>query len=155
MKKLVFAAMIALALTPGWLSAQVTLGPQLNWGIDDADFGLGGRVEYVWPIDPGAFTIGSFDFFFPDVGDYWEININIGHTIPVKVEDISLYAGAGLNWAHVSLGNASDNKFGLNLLAGMKYLLASVMPYGELRVEAGGGKQVVFTAGVLFNIGAN
>ncbi|NNG16885.1 MAG: outer membrane beta-barrel protein [Gemmatimonadales bacterium] len=157
MRRQLLAALAALVFVPGMLAAQVTMAPQLNYGIDDADFGLGGRVEYVWPFDEGAFTIGSFDYFFPSSGDYWEVNINIGHRIPVEVEDLGIYAGAGLNWAHRSFENLAgnrdtDNRLGLNLLAGLKYYLTNVTPFGEIRVEAGGGKQVVFTGGVLFDI---
>ena len=152
----VFAA--ALALAPGSSSAQVNLGGQLSWGTDNAGLALGARLNWVWPWEPGTSMIGSFDYFFPDGFDLWEINVNLAHTIPVKIEDFGFYAGAGLNWAHFSnLGpfDRSDDDFGLNLLAGIKYLLPSVTPYGEVRLALGGSDRWVFTAGALFDIGVD
>ena len=158
MRRLLFTILASVIFAPGVASAQFTLGPQLNWGADSS-FGLGARAEYAWSFDPGTLTIGSFDYFFPKNGDWWEININIGHTIPVKTDPLGLYAGGGFNWAHVSFKNTagntiSDNKFGLNLLAGLKYFLTNVTPYAEIRVEIGGGKQVVFSGGALFHVGS-
>jgi len=152
----VFAA--ALALTPSSAFGQVDLGAQLSWGTDNAGIALGARLNWVWPWEPGTSMIGSFDYFFPDGFDLWEINVNLAHTIPLNLDDFGLYAGAGLNWGHFSnLGvlNRSDDKFGLNLLAGAKYFLPSVTPYGEVRVAIGGSEHWVFTAGVLFDIGTD
>jgi hypothetical protein len=156
MRRLLPAAFaLALVLAPSSLLAQVELGGQLSYGTDDAGLALGARLNWVWPWEPGTSTIASFDYFFPKDGfDLWEININLAHTIPVTVEDVDFYAGAGLNWAHFSWQDFSDDRFGLNLLAGFKYLLPSVTPYGEVRAELGGGKLWVFTGGVMFNIGA-
>ncbi len=158
MRKLLFVALMGAVFTPGALSAQLVLGPQLNWG-DDSDFGLGARAEYTWSFDPGTLTLGSFDYYFPKNGDWWEVNLNIGHKIPVELADLGLYAGAGLNWAHVSAPNSagqkvSDDKFGLNLLAGLKYYLTNLTPYGEIRVQVGGGQQVVLSGGVMFDVGS-
>jgi hypothetical protein len=63
-----------------------------------------------------------------------------------------------MNWAHFSSSgerNLSDDKFGLNLLGGIKYFLPSVTPYGEVRLALGGSEHWVFTAGVLFDIGTD
>ena len=149
-----FAA--ALALTPSSVFGQIDLGGQLSWGTDNAGLALGARLSWVWPWEPGTSMIGSFDYFFPDEFDLWEVNVNLAHSIPVNIEDFSLYAGAGLNWAHYSnlgLFDLSDDDFGLNLLAGIKYLLPSITPYGEVRLALGGSDNWVFTGGVLFDIG--
>jgi hypothetical protein len=156
MRRLLPAAFaVALWFAPSSLLAQVELGPQLSYGTDNAGLALGGRLIWVWPWEPGTSTIASFDYFFPD-GDFdlWEININLAHSIPVKIEDTEIYAGAGLNWAHFSWRDRNDDRFGLNLLAGFKYMLPSVTPYGEVRAELGGGEIWVFTGGVMFNVGA-
>lgn len=153
MRRLLLVGCLAgLFFAPTTLSAQWSLGGQFSWG-DDFDFAFGGRVIWDWPFEPGAFATGSFDLFFPKADvDYWEVNINIGQPIPIKSDTFKPYAGAGLNWAHISAGGTSDNRFGLNLLAGLRYMLPSVAPFGELRWELGGGKQFVITAGVMFNI---
>ncbi|MEE9132692.1 MAG: hypothetical protein V3U13_03955 [Gemmatimonadota bacterium] len=154
MRRLPLAGCLAvLVFAPSVLQAQWNVGGQLSWGTD-FDLAFGGRVAYEWPFEAHTETLASFDLFFPSEEnlDYWEININIGQPIPVKSDDLRPYAGAGLNWAHISNDRISTNKFGLNLLAGLKYLLPSVTPFGEIRVELGGGKQWVFTGGVMFNI---
>lgn len=157
MRRLLPAAVATtLALTPASGLAQVDLGAQLSWGTDNSGLAIGGRLHWVWPWEPGTAMMGSFDYFFPDDFDLWEVNINLAHTIPLQIEDIGLYAGAGFNWAHFSnLGTLlrSTDEFGLNLLAGLRYVLPSVTPYGEVRAEVGGGKIWVFTAGVLFDLG--
>lgn len=153
MKKLVLAAVFAiLAATPGDLLAQFDLGGTLNWGTK-SDLGLGVRGEYVWPFEQGTSSIASFDYFFPKAGSYWELNLNLAHTIPVTIKDIGLYAGAGLNWARIDPENReARNDFGMNLLGGIKYFLTSVKLIGEVRWELGGGDQVVFTGGVMFAV---
>ncbi|MGD8698291.1 MAG: hypothetical protein PVJ43_03310 [Gemmatimonadales bacterium] len=152
----VFAA--ALAVTPSSAFGQVDLGAQLSWGTDNAGLALGGRLNWVWPWEPSTSMIGSFDYFFPDGFDLWEINVNLAYSFPLDIEDFGLYGGAGMNWAHFSsLGerNLSDDKFGLNLLGGIKYFLPTVIPYGEVRVALGGAEHWVFTGGVLFDIGTD
>jgi opacity protein-like surface antigen len=152
MRRLLLLGSLALfALVPSTLSAQWSLGGQLNYGTD-FDFALGARVAWGWPFEPGAETVASFDLFFPsdDRVDYWEVNVNINQPLPIGTDQLNPYVGAGLNWAHVTVSGASDNRFGLNLLAGLKYATPSVTPFGEVRAELGGGKQWVFTGGVMF-----
>jgi hypothetical protein len=147
-----------LAFTPTTALAQVDLGAQLNWGTESAGLAIGGRLHWIWPWEPGTAMVSSFDYFLPDDFDLWEVNVNLAHTIPLQVEEVSLYAGAGFNWAHYSnLGpfDVSDNDYGLNLLAGVRYLLPSITPYGEVRVEVGGGERVIFTGGVMFDLGTD
>ena len=153
---LAFAA--ALAIVPSSVLGQVNLGGQVNWGTDNAGLALGARLSWVLPFETGTSMIGTFDYFFPDDFDLWEVNINLAHTFPVNIEDFGPYVGAGFNWAHLSnLGpfDRTDDRFGMNVLGGVKYFLSSVTPYGEVRAELGGGKRWVFTAGVLFDIGVD
>jgi len=159
MRRLMPAALAAtLSLVPAVGLAQVDLGTQLSWGTKNAGLALGGRLHWIWPWERGTAMVGSFDYFFPDEFDLWEVNINLAHTIPLQVENVGLYGGAGFNWAHysnVGTFDSSDDKYGLNILAGVKYLLASVTPYGEARVEISGGERWIFTAGVLFDLGVD
>ncbi len=152
MRRLLLSACLAvLVLLPGTLSAQWSLGGQLNYGTD-FDFALGARLAWGWSFEPGAETVASFDLFFPsdDAVDYFEVNININQPLPIKTDQLNPYVGAGLNWAHATISGASRDWFGLNLLAGLKYATPSVTPFGEVRAELGGGKQWVFTGGVMF-----
>lgn len=151
---------------PGGLNAQLSIAPQVSWG-DDVDFGLGGRVTLGLPIqDFPLEAIGSFDVFFPDDEgdvdlDYWEINLNAAYLFPIVTPTVTPYVGGGLNIAHASVSvpegfgglDGDDTELGLNLLGGVKFPLRNVTPYGELRIELGGGEQFVLTGGVAFNIG--
>jgi hypothetical protein len=155
-RMLLVAFAAALSLTPASALAQVDLGAQLSWGTDNAGLAIGGRLHWVWPWEPGTAMYASFDYFFPDEFDLWEVNVNLAQTVPLQIEDVDIYGGAGLNWAHFSnlgLLDRSDDEFGLNLLAGFRYLLPSITPYGEVRFEFGGGEIWVFTGGVMFDLG--
>lgn len=163
-------ALVCLGLTvgpAGDLAAQglkpVSLGGQVSWG-DEADFGIGGRIQAAFPETQFVF-IGSFDLFFPDdVGDvdidYWEVNGNLAyHFDLLGAPLIHPYIGAGLNFAHITAESVSldgpsidrsDDEFGLNLLGGTWIDLAAVRPFIEARVEIEGGEQFVITGGILF-----
>ncbi len=160
MRKLALVLTVPLlALSPSLARAQVDLGGQLSWA-DDADWGLGARVTVGLPVETIPLqAIGSFDFFFPDGPvDYWEINANIAYLIPVQSVVIVPYVGTGFNIAHVELDSGglvedvSDTDLGLNLLGGIRFT-GTAQPFVEVRVELGGGEQVVLTGGVTFNVG--
>lgn len=137
-------------------SRQVFFGPQLSWG-DDADIGIGGRVEGLLSNSHLMIT-GTFDWFFPDNDniDYWEINGNLAYRFDIRNSpNIHPYAGGGLNVAHVSVDgpndlNGSDTDLGLNLVGGSEFTAGGVKPFVELRVSIEGGDQFVITGGVLF-----
>jgi len=166
MKKLFTGACVALLiLTPATARAQVGLGGQLNWG-DDVDLGIGVRGTYTLPTTLPLEIIGTFDYFFPSVGvsgidlNYWELNANIVYLIPVSSNVVAPYAGTGLNFAHASVSateftdmSVSDTELGLNVLGGAKFNVGGFMPFGELRVELGGGEEVILTGGAMVPVG--
>ena len=139
----------------------VQFGVQGSYG-EDTDFGVGGRI--IGNIGQllgmqGIEAIGSFDYFFPDCGSvdcsYFEVNGNVVYRFPLQQAIFSPYVGGGLNVAHGSvdffgLGEASDTKFGFNLLGGAKFHIGIVQPFAEFRFEIEGGEQFVITGGVLF-----
>lgn len=158
-------AMLVLAADPAPASAQIGLAPQLSYG-DDFDFAVGGRLALRLPTQTALEITGAFDLFFPDADglDYWEINANINYLVTMVESLFVPYVGAGLNVAHIDLQREpvengfggvefSDTRYGANLLAGMRYVGAAVVPFAEVRFEVDGGEQVVFTGGVLFTIG--
>ena len=151
MRRLLLLGCLSVFLVPSALSAQWSLGGQLNYGTD-FDFAFGARLAWGWPFELGAETIASFDLFFPndDSVDYFEVNVNINQPLPFKTDKLNPYVGAGLNWAHATVSGANKDWFGLNLLGGLKYATPSVTPFGEIRAQLGGGKQWVFTGGVMF-----
>ncbi len=138
---------------------EVHVGGQLSYG-DDSDFGLGPRVVFDDPSLGEFRIVGTFDLFFPDSPsgtdvDYWEINGNGIYDFQLRNSPNTIpYVGAGLNIAHASVGsgvlNASDTQLGINLLGGFEFVVGSVRPFVELRVELEGGEQFVISGGVLF-----
>ncbi len=140
------------------LQAQVRFGGQLGYA-DDADFGIGARVQVGLPVERLAF-IGSFDWYFPSdvVGvdiNYWEINANVKYGIPINNALFGPYVGSGLNFAHASVSipgfpGVSDSDLGLNLMAGTSFNTGRYHPFAELRLEVGGGEQVILAGGLMF-----
>lgn len=115
---------------------------------DEADFGIGARVVAdLSPRRKGLSLVGSFDLFFPDNADYWELNANLTHDFASR--DFTPYAGAGLNLARFGGENGgSDSDLGLNLLGGLEF---RNNVFVELRTELGGGDQdFVLTGGLTF-----
>lgn len=147
-----------LAISVGAAHGQ-RFGAQVNWA-DDADLGLGARVEFPVALASegtlaGVFLIGSFDYFFPD-GDfnYFEFNGNLA--VPVSpTSSVNPYVGAGLNMARWSSdidtpgADASSTDLGLNALGGIRFGVGNFASYAEARLELGGGEQLVLTFGIL------
>lgn len=162
MGKTAFWAMVAMLCLAGVNQAnaqEVHVGGQLSYG-DDSDFGLGPRVVFDDPSLGEFRIVATFDIFFPDSPsgtdvDYWEINGNGIYDFQLRNSpNVIPYVGAGLNIAHASVGsgvlNASDTQLGINLLGGFEFIVGSVRPFVELRVELEGGEQLVVTGGILF-----
>ena len=161
MRKLLVGACLALfVLTPGALQAQIGIGGQLSIA-EEADVGIGVRGTLGLPSKVPLQVIGSFDYFFPGSEfDYWEINTNVVYLFPVPTPTVTPYAGGGLNFAYFSNidvfgteANFSSFDVGVNILGGAQFNVGPVTPYGELRIELGGGEQFVLTGGAIFSVG--
>lgn len=144
---------LAVHASPG--RAQIHVGPQLSLG-EESDLGIGGRVAVYDLGDSETFDnwegVGSVDVFFPgDDVSYWELNFNGIYNFPLgEGTPLFPYLGGGLNVARTSFEDAdADSDLGLNLLAGWKYRAESMTPFGEVRVELGGGEQLVVSGGIL------
>ncbi len=151
----------------------VGVGLQGDWGSDNADFGVGGRVivgleKYVKNLE----AVGSFDYFFPSVGEdfagreadpsYWEVNANGVYKLTIQGSSIRPYAGAGINIAHSSGGFGSDlgefgsldvasdssTKVGLNVLGGALFGRGKTKFFAEMKFEARSHGIFVFSAGL-------
>lgn len=156
----------AAAALPAVASAQTAnvkpfrFGAQVSYGLDVEAIGAGARVEYslasmVPSLNDFRF-VGSFDWFFPDGFDYFEINAGVATSFPMSGGAMVPYAGAGLGIARVSVdvpgfGSASSTETGLNIMGGLKFKpMGSLVPFVEARLELGGGEQLVLTGGILF-----
>jgi hypothetical protein len=133
-------------------------GGQVSWA-DDADLGLGARVEIPVALSSegilaGTYIIGSFDYFFIDCDECSYMEFNGNFAAPIGTSSLRPYVGAGLNMARSSVDvldeSISDTEMGLNLLGGIKFGLGSLSSYAEARMELGGGEQFVLTFGILF-----
>jgi hypothetical protein len=153
------AASSSAALAQGTVTSSgrsIQFGVQLSYA-DDAELGIGGRLRHslrsLFPRAPltGAFTA---DIFFPGNSvDYFELNYNVVYNFTLaSAPRVSPYVGGGLNFARISFGNANNTDLGLNIVGGANFRSAGarVMPFVEIRVEAGGGEQLVLTGGILF-----
>ena len=157
------AAMIAASSTVVQAQGTVTSssGPNMQFGVqlswaDDAELGVGGRIRHSWrSLFPRAPVTGQFsvDIFFPgnDI-DYLELNYNVVYNFtPASAPRLNPYLGGGLNFARVSVGNGNESDIGLNIVGGANFRTSSrVTPFVEIRLEAGGGEQLVLTGGILF-----
>ncbi len=136
----------------------IRFGAQVTYA-DDFDFGVGARVIYpalgkmvgVSGLEGSA----SFDWFFPSVGSYFEVNVNALYPVAIaSMPKLRPYVGAGLNVARysVDLGivSASSTDIGLNALAGARFSMGKFSTFAEAKLELSGGEQFAVTFGVLF-----
>jgi opacity protein-like surface antigen len=156
MRKLVTALAVTGALVAGVeeASAQVQIGAQVNIATD-TDLGIGARVLFgLDQLVVGMEGIASFDYFFPDGFDFWELNGNVVVPVPIT-ESFEPYLGGGLNLAFISSeldvpgDDDSDTEIGLNLVGGMKFATTNFRPFVEVRGTIAGAEQLVFTGGIL------
>jgi hypothetical protein len=139
-------------------AGQVKFGAALSWG-DDTDIGLGARLNF----GLGSVTTrnkiegrATFDFFFPDGFDYWQITGDGIYHIPTN-SSVEPYVGGGLGFARSSsdspspgLGGSSSDVF-LNLIGGLRFrALGNVRPFAEARFQLGDGSQLVLAGGIYF-----
>jgi len=157
MRKLVAAAGVVIAAFAFAPRAEAqAFGANLSWG-DDTDFGLGARVAF--PIggsvgQKGIKGLATFDYFFPDGFDFWEITGNGVYDISTS-GSASPYVGAGLTFARSSVSvsgfSASNSEVGLNLLGGARFApTGNVQPFVEARFQIRDGSQFVLSGGVYF-----
>jgi hypothetical protein len=166
MRKQLTAAMLVgvLGLAGTGLAAQaVRFAPQIDFGTNSENFGIGGRLDLGLAKTFGApiTGVGSFDYFFGTSGLHvWEINANLFYNFTVPKSNITPYAGGGLDLANYSAtacsgslcASGSSTQVGLNLGGGAKFKLphSKMTPYAEARVELRTAGAFVLTGGLLF-----
>ncbi len=131
-------------------------GVQVNFG-SDSKFGIGGRIRHslqgLFPAAPLS-GIASADVYFPGRGfTELALNYNVVYNFrPASAPKVTPYAGAGLNFSHITGNGLSDSQLGLNILGGMEFRSAgsSVTPFLELKVILDRGDQLVVTGGIKF-----
>jgi opacity protein-like surface antigen len=154
------------AALPAVVHAQVAaakplrLGPQATFITDGSTFGVGLRGEYSLATMVPSLTdfrfVGSFDYYFPDVGSSFELNAGVATSFTMPNAPVTPYAGAGLSIFHSSadlgppVGTVSSTDVGLNILGGVRFRpMGSALPYAEVRLRLGDGSAFIITAGAL------
>lgn len=159
MRKQLAAAVLVgvLSLAGGSLAAQgVRFGPQLDFGTNSLNLGIGGRLDLNLAQAFGAplTGVGSFDYFFGSNGFHlWEINANLFYNFKVPKSNITPYAGGGLDVAGSSCsGCVSSTEAALNLGGGLKFKLphSKMTPYVEAMLQLHSSTDLVLTGGILF-----
>lgn len=140
----------ALAGTAQAQTDRLHLGPRVSYQFDLKKFGVG--VQFGAPIARHLEFYPSFDYFFVDVGSFWNLNADLKYRF--ASESVKwLYVGSGLNIARSSVSTFHSTKAGVNLFAGAESLKGRVHPFGEFRVTAGNGSAVQMAGGLNFTLG--
>jgi opacity protein-like surface antigen len=156
MKKLLCAVALAAVLgVPASASAQLQAGPILAYHTDLEAVGVGAFLGIPIPSVEGLSIVPDFTWFFPDGGDYFEINGDVVYTFAVTPDSpVEPFAFAGLNIARVSpdFGN-SDTDVGLNLGGGVNFVAGSLNPFAGAKFEIQNETGFVIFGGLGFALG--
>jgi len=156
-------ALVGMLVMPGIAHAQLTVGPIAAFH-DDFDFGIGGYVGIPVPaLDENLSINPSFVYFFPEVGDFWELNGDVVYRFEVSDDTPVLpFAMAGLNIARfstpsVTVGGVtvggSNTELGLNLGGGIEFRAESLAPFVGAKFEIQDGSGFVVFGGIGFSVG--
>ena len=163
-RRLLLAA-VATVLTTSVAAAQAgrkeqgdrpLIGPHVEFATNDLDLGIGAQFSY--PIANRIDLYPTFDYYFPG-NDLTAFSIDgaVRYWPKLNMKNPGLYAGAGLNWSHVSFnppgpGSASNSEIGLSLVGGWMFKQVSWLPFGQIRVVIGNADRVEFGGGVNFKL---
>ena len=163
-RRLLLAA-VATVLTTSVAAAQAgrkeqgdrpLIGPHVEFATNDLDLGIGAQFSY--PIANRIDIYPTFDYYFPG-NDLTAFSIDgaVRYWPKLNMKNPGLYAGAGLNWSHVSFnppgpGSASNSEIGLSLVGGWMFKQVSWLPFGQIRVVIGNADRVEFGGGVNFKL---
>ncbi|RKZ15498.1 hypothetical protein DRQ53_08845 [bacterium] len=141
-------------------AAALNFGGQLVYG-DDADVGIGGRLEVPTPdLHEDTRLEADFNWYFPEDppgGDtsFWEINLNWLSNVGDPTGEARFHIGGGLNLARASVdfdggGDDSSTDLGVNFLGGAVVPVGVLDLLAEVRITIGGSEQYTIGVGVLF-----
>ncbi len=175
MKKITFIT--ALLLGTLFSQAQIKLGGKVTYGSDIESIGIGAKGLY--EIDDEWDVSGELVYFFGEdesrgggvevESNLFTINADAHYNFDINVDQLGVYALGGLNIAFweattstpsiPSLGvpggesEVDGSEVGLNLGGGAIYeLQENISLFSELKFVVGDFDQVVFSAGVLFDL---
>lgn len=139
---LVTAALLAAPVT---VSGQTTIGPVLAYE-NDANFGIGASLGTALnDLGNGFGLLADFLIFFPEAGDYLELNGNVTYDFPLEDSSAVPFILGGLNLARASTDlGGSNTSLGLNLGGGIDFDLGNFRPTAGIRAQLEGGDGLVF-----------
>jgi hypothetical protein len=162
MRKLLSAvALVGMLAVPGSAEAQAqTVIGGVGAYYDDLEaFGIGAYVAIPVPqVYDGLSINPNFVFFFPDNGDYWELNGDVVLSFPLEDDSpIIPFALGGISIGRSSFDafgvSASDTDIGLNLGGGVVFPLETVRPVAGAKFEIRDNTGFVIFGGVGFPVG--
>ena len=142
--------------------AQVAIGPELSVA-EDVDVGIGAIIEApLASLHQNLEFAGRFTIYFPDFGNYWEIDGDVRYVFPLEGENNLLpYVLAGLAIGDYSFdyegpgggGTASDTEVGLRIGGGLKVPFGRMIPFAELGLGVGDIPDFSLRLGATFPLG--
>jgi hypothetical protein len=159
MRKLLWSvALVGMLAAPTAVQAQLEAGPILAYYDDLEAIGVGAFIAIPVPqLAEGFAIVPDFTWYFPDGGDYFEINGDLAYFFPVAADSpVEPFAFAGLNIARFSpdLGD-SNTEVGLNLGGGVQFAAGSINPFAGAKFAIQDNTGFVIFGGLGFPIGGN
>lgn len=152
---LALGAFAVFAVAPHAARAQATLGPVLAYH-NTADFGIGASLSTsIAALDPAFGLQADFVYYFPNAGNYWELNGNLTYDFPLAESTAVPFVLAGLNIAHASALGLGDTQLGLNVGGGIAFDLGTFRPSVSAKFEIDGGDEFVLWATLPFALGGS
>ena len=144
------------------VQGQIALGPEISVA-EDVDLGIGAVIEApLTTIYEQLEFAGRFTLYFPDGGDYWELNGDVRYLFPLEGENALLpYALAGIALGHSSWdyegpgegGSGSDTEIALRIGGGFKVPMDRMTPFAELGLGIGDLPDFTLRGGLTFPVG--
>ncbi len=131
-------------------SGQTHFGPRLSYQFDLEKFGLG--AQFSAPLAQSLEFYPSFDYYFVDVGSFWNVNADLKYRMPAESAGW-LYLGAGLNIARASFNGNGSTDAGVNAFVGAESRAGRVHPFAEFRFTSNNGSTGQISVGLNFTMG--
>jgi len=151
-------ALVGMLAVPGVVHAQAVsvVGGMLAYHTDLEAVGVGAYFSLpLSSIDENLSLKPDFVFYFPDGGDYWELNGDAVYRFDLaNNQAIIPFALGGISIAHASsdLGG-SNTDVGLNLGGGIIFPLESIRPAVGAKFEIQDNTNFVIFGGIGFPLG--
>ena len=147
-----------LGMSAPQVQAQIAVGPQVS-AADDVDFGIGAVLDVPIPSLHEALEFaGAFTFFFPDHGDYTELEGTVRYLFHLHDSALVPFALAGMGVGFASHEHdgqeESETHVDLKFGGGIKAHMERLIPFAELDFGVGDGPDFTFRVGVALTLGA-